>query len=321
MTRGKVLELLGADWTRMTELIRSALVSDVPLANEINDGILAHPGKLLRPMISLLLARCCGALTPAGIRYAAAAELLHNATLIHDDVADDSSQRRGMPTLRSLVGPRAAVLVGDYWLARAVELMMGEGDDPQALRLLSALLVKMAEGEILQLQKAESCDTDEADYLRIISCKTASLFAFTGETAARSAAAPQPLAEAARAYAEAFGMAFQIRDDILDYCGEDSGKPVGQDLAERKITLPLIGALRGSDREADIRARVHGIPAHPEDRAYVRDFVLEHGGIAYARERLEEYVGEALRALEALPDTPERESLAEIARYNSFRNV
>lgn len=319
--RGRVLELLGADWTRMTELIRTCLHSDVSLANEINDGILAHPGKLLRPMISLLLARCCGGVTPAGIRYAAAAELLHNATLIHDDVADDSPQRRGMPTLRSLVGPRAAVLVGDYWLARAVEMMMGEGDDPRALRLLSALLVDMAEGEILQLQKADSCDTDEADYLRIISCKTASLFAFTGETAARSAGAPQPLAEAARAYAEAFGMAFQIRDDILDYCGDELGKPVGQDLAERKITLPLIGALRGSEREDEVRAMVRAIPSHPEYRARIRDFVLERGGIGYARERLEEYNGAALRALESLPASPERDCLAEIAQYNSFRNV
>ena len=321
MSREKVLELLGEDWTRMTELIRAGLVSEIPLANEINDGILSHPGKLLRPMISLLLARACGGITPHSIRYAAAAELLHNATLIHDDVADNSAQRRGMPTLLSRIGPRAAVLVGDYWLARAVEMVMGEGTDVEALRLLSQPLVDLAEGEILQLQKAESCDTDESDYLRIIYCKTASLFEFVGRTAARSTGAPQPLVAASEAFTRAFGMAFQIRDDILDYSGAQIGKPVGQDLLECKITLPLIGALQGSDRQDEIRGMVRAMVEHPENGEKIRAFVAVRDGIGYARRRLEEYVDQAIRALAPLPETPEKECLVDIAKYNSIREL
>ena len=321
MIRGKVLELLEEDWTRMTELIRAALVSEVPLANEINDGILAHPGKLLRPMMSLLLARACGETTAQSIRYAAAAELLHNATLIHDNVADNSAQRRGMPTIATRIGPRAAVLVGDYWLARAVEMVLGDGTDVEALRLLSRPLVDLAEGEILQLQKAESCDTDESDYLQIIYCKTASLFEFVGTTAARSVGARDAWKEAATAYARAFGMGFQIRDDILDYSGAQIGKPVGQDLTEKKITLPLIGALRGSDREEEIRNLVRGMADHPGNGDRIRAFVEERDGIGYARRRLEEYVAEAIRALDPLPDSPAKDGLIDIAKYNSIRDL
>ena len=321
MNREKVLELLGADWTQMTELIRSGLVSEVPLANEINDSILSHPGKLLRPMISLLLAKACGGITPDSIRYAAAAELLHNATLIHDDVADGSSERRGMPTLRSRIGPRAAVLVGDYWLARSVEMVLGEDADAEALELLSKPLVDLAEGEILQLQKAESCDTTEDDYLRIIYCKTASLFEFVGVTAARSADAPDEWEAAVKSYARSFGLAFQIRDDILDYEGTQTGKPVGQDLAERKITLPLIGALRGSSREAEIRRMVREIPDHPENCDLIRAFVRERDGIAYAREVLDEYVGLAVWALDPLPWTDAKRALVDLVKYNSIREV
>lgn len=154
-----IREYLGGDWTAVQENIASVLRSDIALLNATNDSILANTGKQLRPLLSLLVAKACngGQVTDASVRYAAASELLHNATLLHDDVADDSDQRRGVPTIRSLMGPAVSVLVGDYWLVKAMELMLGEKDgDTRVIRIFSKTLSDLAEGEMLQLQKART---------------------------------------------------------------------------------------------------------------------------------------------------------------------
>ena len=170
-----IREYLGKDWTAVQDRIASSLRSDISLLNSTNDSILSHSGKQMRPMLSLVMARACSGMpaVDATIRYAAASELLHNATLLHDDVADQSEQRRGVPTIMSLMGPAVSVLVGDYWLVKAVELVLGDPDgdsagDMRVIRLFSKTLSDLAEGEMLQLQKAQSGDTDEEDYLRII---------------------------------------------------------------------------------------------------------------------------------------------------------
>ena len=166
-----VKEHIGADWIAVTERIASTLQSDIELLNSTNESILSHSGKQLRPLLAVLFARACasGTISEATVRYAASAELLHNATLLHDDVADDSDQRRGVPTIRSLMGPSVSVLVGDYWLVKAMELILGDGDsDTRVIRIFSKTLSDLAEGEMLQLQKAQSGDTDETDYLKII---------------------------------------------------------------------------------------------------------------------------------------------------------
>ena len=322
MSRQEILEFLGADWDRTQALIREHLHSDVSLLEETNGRILANSGKLLRPMIALLVARAIAAPNDDSIRYAAATELLHNATLLHDDVADGSAERRGRPTVAALLGPSAAVLVGDYWLARAVDLVFESAHMEKVVRLFSKTLTDLAEGEMLQMEKASSADTDEQDYLRIIHCKTASLFCAAAQAAAVSVDATPEQEAAARTFADAFGTAFQIQDDILDYAGTDLlGKPVGVDLRERKITLPLLGALEGSPREAEIRAMVREIPDHPEYCEQISLFVAERDGIRYASRRLEEWVARAEQALDAFNPGPAKEALRTIARYTVSRQV
>ena len=320
-----VKEYLGQDWLSVQERIASALESDISLLNSTNASILSQSGKQLRPMLALMFARACtGRATDAGIRYAAAAELLHNATLLHDDVADGSELRRGKPTVMSLMGPSVSVLVGDYWLVKAMELLLQDSDtDTTAIRIFSKTLSALAEGEMLQLQKAQSGDTDEKDYLRIIYNKTASLFEAACVSAAISAGVSEDVVKAARDYAVALGLAFQIKDDILDYSGTESvGKPLGVDILEQKITLPLLGALNNvsGQKQAEVRGKVKDIVGRPELRDDIVSFVKENGGLEYAKARLEEYVNEAVHALDILPDSREKECLVELARYTAIRD-
>ena len=323
MTRAEVTTHLGADWTAFETLFREALLSDVPLLNKLNESVLSNSGKQLRPMMALLTARACsGACKSDSYSYAAVSEVLHNATLIHDDVADESTLRRGKPTLSSLMGPTVAVLVGDYWLARAVSLIIGTAHQMEVTSLFSKTLSDLAEGEMLQLQKAADADTAEEDYLRIVFCKTASLFEATCVSAALSVDASGEQCEAVRRYAVATGMAFQIRDDIFDYWDEANiGKPVGIDLKEQKITMPLLGALRNSSPSEDerIRRMIREIPEHPEYCGQIHAFVLENGGVEYASDRLNEYIDEAVGALKRLPASDDRDILERLVKYNAVR--
>lgn len=326
MDIGSIKEYLGQDWTMVSGRIASALKSDIALLNSTNDSILSNSGKQLRPMLALLFARACagGKVTDATIRYASSAELLHNATLLHDDVADDSDQRRGVPTIRSLMGPSVAVLVGDYWLVKAMELILdGDEGDTAVIKIFSKTLSDLAEGEMLQLQKAQNGDTDKEAYLRIIYNKTASLFEAACVSAAVSVDAVQEYVVAAREYATALGLAFQIQDDILDYAGTESvGKPLGVDILEQKITLPLLGAFSnaGAQEESRVRSMVRDIVSHPEYRDEIVSFVKCNGGLEYARRELQEYVDKAVNALSVLPDSYEKECLASLAYFTAERN-
>ena len=322
MDRNKIIALLGGDWDRMRGIIRSTLGSDVPLLDEINTSILANSGKMLRPLLTLLFARICNgsAVSEESVKTAAAIEILHNATLLHDDVADEAMTRRGIPTVLSRLGAVPAVLVGDFWLASAVTLLSDSSDMKWTLDEFAHTLTNLAEGEMLQQQKAFTSDTTVEDYLRIIYCKTASLFVTACECGAKSVKADSAQMQAAGRYGKALGLAFQIRDDILDYSGDEkTGKPVGVDLQEQKITLPLLGALSASADEAQWRKKIHDIPTHPEYCGQIRRFVLSEGGVEYAEEKLNAYVAEALQALEVFPDCREREILAYIAEDNAVR--
>ena len=322
-----IREYLGSDWTAVVQRISDVLKSDIALLNSTNASILSHSGKQLRPLLALMMARTCsgGTVSEATLRYAAAAELLHNATLLHDDVADGSDQRRGVPTIRSMMGPSVSVLVGDYWLVKAMELILGDSEsDTRVIRIFSRTLSDLAEGEMLQLQKAQNRDTDESDYLKIIYNKTASLFEAACVSAAVSVGAVPEYEKAAQDYAVALGLAFQIKDDILDYVGTESvGKPLGVDILEQKITMPLLGAMKNAGEEEALRIRkmVADIVGHPEHRDKIVDFVKENGGIQYAVVRLQEYVSEAVEALNVFPDSFEKSSLVELARYTALRNM
>jgi octaprenyl-diphosphate synthase len=250
--------------------------------------------------------------------------LLHNATLLHDDVADDSAQRRGVPTIMSLMGPSVAVLIGDYWLVKALDLILSDGSsDTVVLKIFSKTLSALAEGELLQLQKAQNGDTVEEDYLRIIYNKTASLFEAACVSGVLSVSASEQYEAAAREYSIALGNAFQIQDDILDYDGTESvGKPLGVDVLEQKITIPLLGALSNvsEQEEKRIRGLVNDIVGHPEHRDEIVTFVKENGGLEYSRMRLDEYVEKAVRALDVLPDSQEKAFLVELAYFTARRD-
>ena len=320
-----IKEYLGVDWLAVQNRIASSLKSDIGLLNATNDSILSNSGKQLRPMLALMMAKACsgGKVTEDGVKYAAASELLHNATLLHDDVADQSEKRRGVPTIMSLMGPSVSVLVGDYWLVKAMELILDAGDDsPRVMRIFAKTLSDLAEGEMLQLQKAQKGDTDEDDYLRIIYNKTASLFEAACISAAISAGADEEMVKSAKDYAVALGLAFQIKDDILDYAGTDAvGKPLGADILEQKMTMPLLGALSNVDEQtgASIREKIAGIVSHPEYRDDIVRFVKENGGLEYAVSRLNSYVELAVEALDMFPESEAKNSLIELAHFTADR--
>ena len=251
----EIKTFLGQDWKDAEDLVRSSLASDIELLDKTNEAILSSTGKQLRPLISLLVARACsgGKANRDSICCAAASELLHNATLLHDDVADGSTERRGVPTVMSILGGPAAVLLGDYWLVKAVGVILSSTKGDTIVRIFAKTLSDLAEGEMLQLQKASCCDTTEEDYYRIIYSKTASLFEAAGTSAAVSVDASEEFIRAVREYTVSLGIAFQIRDDMLDYSDSKlTGKPSGIDLEEQKITLPLLGAMSAvPEEEAD----------------------------------------------------------------------
>lgn len=323
---GEVKEYLSSDWTAVQEGIRTYLGTDISLLNTANETMLSGGGKQLRPMLALLMARACGGgvCNAASVKYAVASELMHNATLLHDDVADEADYRRGKPTIRKMMGPGVSVLLGDFWLVRALNAILDGGlQKDRVLEMFATTLSDLAEGEMLQLQKASSMDTDMDDYLAIIYRKTASLFVSSAMTAAISVDAPKEYETAAAAYGENLGYAFQMRDDIFDYMpGAEVGKPVGVDIMEHKITLPLLGALRNMGREkADaLRGRLTG-EVSGELRDEVMETVRREGGIEYAQSVLEQYVERAVQALEVLPDSKEKEILCKLARYTAIRNI
>ena len=320
-----IKEYLGVDWLAVQNQIASSLKSDIGLLNATNDSILSHSGKQLRPMLSLLMAKACsgGKVSDDTVKYAAASELLHNATLLHDDVADDSDKRRGVPTIMSLMGPAVSVLVGDYWLVKAMELVMDSSDEsPRVMKIFAKTLSDLAEGEMLQLQKAQKGDTDEGDYLRIIYNKTASLFEAACVSAAISVGATDEIIKAAKDYAVALGLAFQIKDDILDYAGTDAvGKPLGADILEQKITMPLLGAFAnaGEEVEEQIRKKIADIVSHPEYRDEIVQFVKDNAGLDYAVSRLDAYVEAAVGALDMFPESEAKASLVELAYFTASR--
>ncbi len=319
----QIIKYLGEDWLIVQNKIREGLKSDIDLLNRTNDSLLEHTGKQLRPILSLLVSKACSteSLTDLSHRYAAATELLHNATLLHDDVADRSESRRGYPTIMSLMGPGVAVLLGDYWLVKAMEQVLGPGEtDSETIRMFSKTLSDLAVGEMLQLEKANECDTTEEDYLRIIYSKTASLFETAAVSAALSVKASKEVVEAVREYAVFLGYAFQIKDDILDYVGNNFvGKPIGVDILEQKITLPLLGALASVSKqeEAKIREKVKNVTE--ESKAEIITFIKENGGVEYSLNRIEEYVSKAIDALNVLPESQEKAYLVELAYYAGRR--
>ena len=323
MAISDVLEYIGDDLKKVSAVMESTLQSDIELLNKANDSILSNNGKMLRPMITILSAlSCSGTKNEDTISYAAATELLHNATLLHDDVVDDSCLRRGKPTIVSLMGAGPSVLLGDYWLVKAVDLVLGRNHAMEVTKIFSKTLSDLASGEMLQMQCSTECNTTEEDYYRIIYSKTASLFETAGTVGAISVNASPEQKETIRGFSYNLGMAFQIKDDILDYEGSETlGKPAGQDLKEQKVTLPLFGAFASVDKkeEALIRKKLSGVTENPSAVDEILSFVKDNKGIKWAENRLTEWVDKAVSTLRKLPASHPRDILEELTYFVSER--
>lgn len=319
----EILTYLQPGMVQVNAFIDMALYSDIPLLDSTNRSLREHPGKMLRPMLSLLVAGASGSAAPLPedtYRYAAATELLHNATLLHDDVVDGATERRGLPTIASLMGGSTAVLIGDYWLEKCLQLILGaRRETDRVLRLFAQTIGQLAEGELLQMQKAQNADTTQEDYYRIIYAKTASLFESAALTAAISVGAPEATERAMGDFALRLGLAFQIKDDIFDYEEQPAGigKPVGIDLLEQKITQPLLCALETApaSRQQYIRSLVARTSDNSSLAEEVKAFVKEHDGTALAAAKMEEQVQKAISCLDILPESKEKSYLAKLARF------
>ncbi|BBM70232.1 polyprenyl synthetase family protein [Rhodothermus marinus] len=299
---------------------RDAMRTSVPLLDHVARYLLRQKGKRIRPLLVLLTAKLCGGITEATYRAAALVELLHSATLVHDDVVDGAEQRRGMFSINAIWKNKVAVLFGDFLLSRGLLLAL-DHRDYDTLHALSDAVRRMSEGELLQIEKSRHLDIDEATYFRIISDKTASLIAACTKSGALSATDDPRVIDEMYLMGEKLGLAFQIRDDLFDY-GEEAGKPIGNDLKEKKLTLPLIYALRmapSSERRRILRI-VRKKKKTRDDIQTVADFAEAYGGMAYARERMEALAGEARAILERYPPGDARDALLDLVDYTVTRN-
>ncbi len=318
----EVQRFLGQSWTDFQRCFAESLQTDIPLLEKVNRFILEHGGKKLRPTFTLLTAQALtGACDERVVSCAAASELLHTATLLHDDVADDALTRRGVPTVMALYSPSTAVLVGDFWLSRAMDLII-DHPDKRVLHIFSKCLGDLARGEMLQLERAGKGDTSEADYRQIIYCKTTSLFEAAVVSAAHSVGAGETETETFRTYARHIGQAFQMMDDILDYSPELSiGKPTGQDIMEKKITLPLLCLFRKVP--AAVERRLRRRMKNP-DAALVEEIfslVRQYDALAEARGVLEEEIRQAVDALAPVPASEAKEYLIKLAGLMAVRTA
>ena len=301
--------------------LRSIAVADFSMVDEVNDYLLQVPGKLFRPTLLLLCSEIEGKRRDNAITLAAAVELVHIATLVHDDAVDHSVLRRGMPTVNSVWTHQIAIIMGDYLYSRAVTELAGLGD-LESVRVLGAAANRMSVGEMRQLLSYDDITYSEDEYFRLIAAKTASLMAAACEMGALagSPANRVPL----RHYGHSLGMAFQMQDDMLDYVGSEdvTGKPAGLDLRGRKVTLPLVGALRAmSAAEVDEVRHVFTL-VEPGDAEvdHVISLVRQHGGIEYARDKATAYARAAEAAIHGLPPGPALDALHEAVLYVTDRS-
>jgi octaprenyl-diphosphate synthase len=303
--------------TVFEQVFRESIRSKIGLVDLVTKYIIRQKGKRVRPILVLLSADLCGGVNERSYRGASLVEILHTATLIHDDVVDNADTRRGLASINAIWKNKIAVLMGDYLLSRGLLLSL-ENDDFQFLKITTTSVRRMSEGELHQIQKSRKLDMDEPTYLKIIADKTASLLSTCCEIGATSASADPEHHRLLRDYGEQVGLAFQIRDDILDYTGRKSitGKPTGLDLSEKKLTLPMIHALSQSPRSEakEVLAMIRAGGKKMNLRSVVR-FVTDHGGIEYASARAGQYADAAKRLLGAFPASPAKTSLEAFADF------
>lgn len=294
--------------------------SKSPLLDKIMRFIISRKGKQMRPMFVLLAAKITGNITNVTYRAASLIELLHTATLVHDDVVDEANMRRGFFSVNAVWKNKIAVLVGDYLLSKGLLLSL-DNDDFKILKIVSTAVKEMSEGELLQIQKTRKLDIKEDVYFEIIRSKTASLLASACSAGAWSATENQEAADLFHAFGEKIGISFQIKDDLFDYGHDNIGKPTGIDIKEKKMTLPLIYTLQHADA-ATKRKIIYIVKNQNKDKAKVNeviDIVVRSGGIEYAREKMVAYQLEAMEILRKFPHSEARDAMERLVAYVTER--
>lgn len=313
-------KVIGKELDLFESHFKEAVKSRVSLLDRIMQYIVKRKGKQMRPMFVLLSAKLHGEINEASYRAASLVELLHTATLVHDDVVDDATERRGFLSINALWKNKIAVLVGDYLLSKGLLLSL-ENKDFNTLTILSNAVKKMSEGELLQIEKTRNLNFDESVYYDIINGKTASLLASSCSAGAASVTQDEAIIEKMKIFGEQVGMAFQIKDDLFDYGDAKVGKPTGNDIKEKKLTLPLIHILQKVNKDLK-KSIIYIVKNNNNDKAKVKfviDAVKDYGGIEYAEAKMKEYRDNALNILHSFPDSPAREALEELVRYTTDR--
>jgi len=312
--------VIGAELELFEKHFKDTVKSRVSLLDRIMQYIVKRKGKQMRPMFVLLSAKLHGEINDSSYRAASLVELLHTATLVHDDVVDEAFERRGFFSINALWKNKIAVLVGDYLLSKGLLLSL-ENKDFTILTILSNAVKNMSEGELLQMEKTRNLNFDESVYYEIINGKTASLLASSCAAGASSVSNDSEVIEQMRAFGENVGMAFQIKDDLFDYGEAKVGKPTGNDIKEKKLTLPLIHILQ-KVTPALKKKIIFIVKNNNNDKAQVKfviDNVVSNGGIEYATEKMIEYRDKALTILHSFPKSSCRDALEELVRYTTDR--
>ncbi len=313
-------ELIAEELSIFEEKFATSVKSNTPLLDSIMKYIIKRKGKQLRPMFVFLSAKLHGTINESTYRAAALVELLHTATLVHDDVVDESLERRGFFSINALWKNKIAVLVGDYLLSKGLLLSTDAGDFKH-LQILSDAVKQMSEGELLQLEKARRLNLKEETYFEIIRSKTASLLSSACAVGAWSTTNNESIMNRMKMFGEKTGIAFQIKDDLFDYGNEDIGKPTGNDLKEKKLTLPLIYTLNNINT-AERKKIIYIVKNENKSKdkiKYVLQKVVECGGIKYANEKMLQYREEALSILNEFNESPVRKGLEELVLFTTDR--
>ena len=315
-----VKKIIGSELETFETKFADAVKSNTPMLDRIMKYLIRQKGKKLRPMFVFLSAKLTGTVNESTYRAAALVELLHTATLVHDDVVDDSMERRGFFSINALWKNKIAVLVGDYLLSKGL-LLSTSHNDFQHLHILSEAVKQMSEGELLQIEKARNLNLREEIYFEIIRNKTASLLSSACAVGAYSATGNTEASEKMKKFGELVGIAFQIKDDLFDYGTADVGKPTGNDIKEKKLTLPIIYTLNRVEK--NLKRRLIYILKNENRRKDSVNFVIEtvtaSGGMAYAEKKMIEYRDAALDILHSFPPSEVRDAFEELVRYTTDR--
>jgi len=315
-----VKNIIGTELETFEKKFADAVKSQTPLLDRIMSYIIKRKGKQMRPMFVFLSAKLHGPVNESSYRAAALVELLHTATLVHDDVVDEALERRGFFSINAIWKNKIAVLVGDYLLSKGL-LLSTDNNDFEHLRILSEAVKQMSEGELLQIEKSRKLNLEESIYFEIIRNKTASLLSSACAVGAWSTCHDKTICDQMKLFGEKVGIAFQIKDDLFDYGKEDIGKPTGNDIKEKKLTLPLIYTLNkvdGTTRRKLIYI-IKNENKNPKKVKLVIDTVIAEGGISYATKMMNQYRDEALEILHAFPDNEVRKALEDLVRYTTDR--